>query len=143
MNVSDPTGQVAGMVMFPDDFEATRKVFEQTNQVVMTLEGRFNEGQFDPMGRSVAAMDSVIADAGSSGLKVLIEDAAALQSVANILENARQAVRVVGKGPVQLCLIHPELPGEVEIDAGDDFPVNPQIKGALKSLSGVVDVQEV
>jgi DNA polymerase-3 subunit alpha len=143
MNVSDPTGQVAGMVMFPDDFEATRKVFEQTNQVVMTLEGRFNEGQFDPMGRSVAAMDTVIADAGSSGLKVLIEDAAALQSVANILEKAREAVRGSGKGPVQLCLIHPELPGEVEIDAGDDFPVNPQIKGALKSLAGVVDVQEV
>ncbi len=118
-------------------------VCSRTNQVVMTLEGRFNEGQFDPMGRSVAAMDSVIADAGSSGLQVLIEDAAALPGVANILQNARPAVRVVGKGPVQLCLIHPELPGEVEIDAGDDFPVNPQIKGALKSLSGVVDVQEV
>jgi DNA polymerase-3 subunit alpha len=143
MNISDPTGQVSGMVMFPEDFEATRRVFDQTNQVVMTLEARFNEGQFDPMGRSVAAMDTVIADAGSSGLKVLIEDVAAIQSVANILENARDAVRGGGKGPIQLCLMHPELPGEVEIDAGDDFPVNPQIKGALKSLNGVLDVQEV
>jgi len=62
MNISDPTGQVAGMVMFCDDFEATRKVFETTDHVVMTLEARFNEGQFDPMGRSVAPMDGVVAD---------------------------------------------------------------------------------
>jgi DNA polymerase-3 subunit alpha len=35
------------------------------------------------------------------------------------------------------------LPGEVEIDAGRDFPVTPQIKGAIKSLAGVVQVEEV
>ena len=31
---------------------------------------------------------------------------------------------------------------EVEIDLGDDFPVNPQIKGALRSLGGVIEVQD-
>ncbi|WP_319826048.1 DNA polymerase III subunit alpha [Thalassovita sp.] len=143
MNISDPTGQVSGMVMFPEDFDATRRVFDQTNQVVMTLEARFNEGQFDPMGRSVAAMDTVIADAGSSGLKILIEDAAAIQSVANVFERAKEAVKGAGRGPVSLCLIHPDLPGEVDIDAGVDFPVNPQIKGAIKSLPGVLGVEEI
>ncbi|MEK6215713.1 MAG: DNA polymerase III subunit alpha, partial [Boseongicola sp.] len=29
MNISDPTGQVSGMALFPDDFEAVRKVFEE------------------------------------------------------------------------------------------------------------------
>ena len=37
----------------------------------------------------------------------------------------------------------PALPGEVEIDLGQDFPVNPQIKGALRSLEGVMEVEEV
>jgi DNA polymerase-3 subunit alpha len=37
----------------------------------------------------------------------------------------------------------PALPGEVDIDLGQDFPVNPQIKGALRSLSGVMEVEEV
>ena len=34
-------------------------------------------------------------------------------------------------------------PGETEIDTGQDFPLNPQIKGAIRSLPGVMEVQEV
>jgi DNA polymerase-3 subunit alpha len=37
----------------------------------------------------------------------------------------------------------PSLPGEVELTAGRDFPISPQIKGAIKSLSGVVEVQDI
>ena len=33
------------------------------------------------------------------------------------------------------------LPGEVELRAGAEFPVNPQIKGAIKSLT-VMDVHD-
>jgi len=40
-------------------------------------------------------------------------------------------------------LLDPTLPGEVEMDVGRDYPVNPQIKGAIKSLSGVLEVEEV
>ena len=48
-----------------------------------------------------------------------------------------------GRGPIYFCLMDPALPGEVEIDLGQDFPVNPKIKGALRSLSGVIEVEEV
>ncbi|MCM2563651.1 DNA polymerase III subunit alpha [Lutimaribacter sp. EGI FJ00015] len=143
MNISDPTGQVPGMVMFCDDFEATRKVFEQTNQVVMTLEARFNEGQFDPMGRSVAPMDGIVADAGAAGLRIFIDDPGAIVQVDNVLAKAAETVRGAGKGPIHFCLMGPDLPGEVEIDTGAEYPVNPQIKGAIRSLAGVLEVQEV
>ena len=66
MNISDPTGQVSGMALFPEDFDTCRKVFDQTNHVVMSLEARFNEGQFDPVARSVAPMEGVVADAGGT-----------------------------------------------------------------------------
>jgi len=39
--------------------------------------------------------------------------------------------------------MHPDLPGEVDVFLGEDFPVNPQIKGALKSLDGVLMVEDV
>jgi DNA polymerase-3 subunit alpha len=39
--------------------------------------------------------------------------------------------------------MNPELPGEVDIDLGQDFPVTPQIKGAIKSLGGVLEVEEI
>jgi DNA polymerase-3 subunit alpha len=35
------------------------------------------------------------------------------------------------------------LPGEVEIDLGENFPINPQIRGAIKSLNGVVEIEEI
>ena len=143
MTISDPTGQVSGMVLFADDFEATRRVLEQTNQVVMTLEARFNEGQFDPVGRSVAPMDAVVADAGSSGLRILIEDAQAVAPVASVLDGAAQSVKSAGRGPVLFCLMDPTLPGEVEIDTGREYPLTPQVRSAIKSLAGVMAVEEV
>ena len=40
-------------------------------------------------------------------------------------------------------LVDQGLPGEVEMDAGQEFAVNPQIKGAIKSLDGVWDVEDI
>ena len=143
MNISDPTSQVSGIAMFCDDFDAVRRVFDQTHQVVITLEARFNEGQFDPVGRSVVAMDGVVAEAGATGLRIFIEDAAAIPSVASVLGQAAETMRGVPRGPVMFCLMDPALPGETEIDTGQDFPLNPQIKGAIRSLTGVMEVQEI
>ena len=36
-----------------------------------------------------------------------------------------------------------QLPGEVEVQLAMDYPVTPQIKGAIKSLGGVVTVEDV
>jgi len=143
MNISDPTGQVAGIALFPDDADAVRAVFDKGTQVVMTLEAKFNEGQFDPIGRSVAPIDAVVADAGVSGLRIMIDEPDAAQTVAALLAHAAQAAVTAGKGPVQLRLFHPTLPGEVDLDTGMTYPVTPQIKGALKSLDGVLGVEEI
>jgi DNA polymerase-3 subunit alpha len=36
-----------------------------------------------------------------------------------------------------------DLPGEVEIDLESDFPITPEIKGALKSLGGIMAVEDM
>ena len=143
MNISDPTGQATGIALFSEDFEASRAVFDQTMQVVMTLEARFNEGQFDPVGRSVGPMDAIVADAGSSGLRIHIDDASAVASVAGLLERMAAEKRIRTAGPVLFCISNRNTGEEVEISTGRDFPVNPQIKGAIKSMAGVVLVEEV
>ena len=143
MNISDPTGQVAGIALFPDDADRVRAVFDKTTQVVMTLEAKFNEGQFDPVGRSVAPIDSVVADAGASGLRIMIDEPSAAQTVADLLAHASAAATTAGRGPILLRLFNPSLPGEVDMDTGMEFPVTPQIKGALKSLDGVLSVEEI
>ena len=70
-------------------------------------------------------------------------EAAAAATVAHLLADAAQKARGARPGSVSLCLMDPTLPGEVEVDIGDMFPLNPQIKGTLKSLPGVLSVEEL
>ena len=55
---------------------------------------------------------------------------------------AREGAAVRSRGPISLLLLHPELPGEVEIALPEPYPMTPQIVGALKTLPGVVHVEE-
>ncbi|WP_417606639.1 DNA polymerase III subunit alpha [Primorskyibacter flagellatus] len=146
MNISDPTGQLAGIAMFAreeKDLNAARQVFESTDKVIVTLEARFNDGQFDPTIRSAAKMDDMVIDAGSAGLRIFVEEAVAIAAVAQVLENASGQMERAARGPIQLCLMDAGLPGEVEIDLERQFPITPEIKGAIKSLGGVMAVEEL
>ncbi len=146
MNISDPTGQVSGMALFPDDFEAVRKVFDQTTQVIMTLEARFNEGQFDPIARSVAPIDSVVSAEAAAGLNVMVDDADAGVLIHSVLDRFREDGAIKSKGPIRVTVLSVPLggvPQDVPLELGDGWPVSPQIKGALKSLPGVVTVEEM
>jgi DNA polymerase-3 subunit alpha len=142
VQLSDPTGQYE-VTMFSDTLEACRDYLETGAQVVLQAEATMESDQLKLLARSVSPIDTAVADAGSSGLRVFIEEEEAVGTVASLLEKAaREGVRG-GRGPVYFCLMGHGLPGEVEIDLGQDFPVNPQIKGALRSLGGVLEVEEV
>ncbi|ALI56907.1 DNA polymerase III subunit alpha [Celeribacter marinus] len=145
MNISDSTGQLAGIAMFArkdDELNAARAVFESTDKVVVTLEGRFNDGQFDPTIRAVAPMDTVVADAGAAGLKVFCDDAAAIISVSELLTRVTREAKHPPKGVLSFCLMAPDLPGEVDIEIDQPFVISPEVKGAIKSIDGVVMVED-
>ncbi len=147
MNISDPTGQVTGMALFPEDFESVRQVFDKTEQVVMTLEARFNEGQFDPVARAVAPIDGLVADDLSAGLNVLIDAPDAAETVHSVLSRFRDDKSVRTNGPVRITALSVALPDgaaqDIPVDIGEGWPVSPQIRRALKSLPGVVAVEEL
>jgi DNA polymerase-3 subunit alpha len=143
MDISDPTGQVSGMALFPEDFDAVRKVFDLTNQVILTLEVRGTEGQFDPVARSAAPMEAVVADAGAAGLRIHVAEAQAIQSVRSLLDRMAAELKKSARGPVQFCVADPATGVEYDIDTGQDFPLTPQIRGAIKAMGGVVLVEEV
>ncbi|WP_368185075.1 DNA polymerase III subunit alpha [Aestuariibius sp. HNIBRBA575] len=142
VQLSDPTGQYE-VTMFSDTLEQAREHLESGNQVVLSVEANMESDQLKLLGRSVSPIDNAVAEAGSSALKIFVEEEAVLEPIAEILTNATRDQVRGGRGPITLCLMHSDLPGEVELDLGREFPVNPQIKGALRSLAGVLDVQEV
>ena len=141
VQLSDPTGQYE-VTLFSDTLEAGREYLETGAQVVLQCEATMEADQLKLLGRSVAPIDNVVADVGSAGLRVFLDGPEAIGSVASILETAKRDGVRAAKGPVYFCLMSDDLPGEVELDLGDDFPVNPQIKGALRSLRGVIEVED-
>ena len=84
-----------------------------------------------------------MAQAGGAGLRIYLDTPLAIEPVATVLREAARASKRGAKGPISFCLLDDSLPGEVDMDLGQDFPVTPQIKGALKSLEGVLMVEDL
>ncbi len=142
VQLSDPTGQYE-VTMFSDTLDASREYLDAGSQVVIQVEATLEADQLKLLGRSVAPIDTVVQDAGSVGLRIFVEEPAAVDHVASVLERAVKDKIKGGRGPIYINLLDVSLPGEVEIDCGADYPVTPQIKGALRSLVGVIEVEEV
>jgi len=140
VQLSDTTGSYE-VTVFSDTLEAARAHLEPGVMVVLTVEATMEEDQLKLLARAAQPADAVVADAGASGLRIFVEAPEAVPSVAAVLENAADTRG--GRGPVRFCLMDTGLPGEVEIAAGDSYPVSPQVKGAIKSLPGVVMVEEI
>ncbi len=140
--MSDTTGAYE-VTLFSETLEKAREHLETGAKVVVTVEATLEADQLKLLGRSVAPIDAVAADAGGMGLKVYVEAPEAVASVAAVLEGAQAVVRSGARGPVQFCLMDADLPGEVEVDLGQEFIVTPQIKGAIKSLNGVLEVEDL
>ncbi|MEO1705258.1 MAG: OB-fold nucleic acid binding domain-containing protein, partial [Pseudomonadota bacterium] len=142
VQLSDPTGAYE-VTMFSDTLEIAREHLESGSKVVVQVEATMEADQLKLLGRSVTPIDNAVAQAGASGLKVFVEDEMAVPSVAHVFAALPDKSKRGAKGPLRFCLLNPDLPGEVELDLGDGFPVSPEVKSALKSLPGVLMVEEL
>jgi len=141
VQLSDPTGQYE-VTMFSDTLELARDHLETGNQVVIGVEATMESEQLKLLGRSVTPADMAVAHAGSSGLRVFVDEIAAIPTVSEILNNAVRDGVQGGRGPITFTIDDIEL-GEIDVELDQEFPVTPQIKGALRSLGGVIEVQEI
>ncbi|NDV52088.1 MULTISPECIES: DNA polymerase III subunit alpha [unclassified Salipiger] len=139
--LSDPTGAYE-VTLFSETLEKSREFLETGSKVVITVEATMESDQLKLLARSVGPVEQVVAGAGATGLKIWIEGASAINQIASVLSRAAEQMPKAGRGPVRLCLADHGLPGEVEMDLQQDFPVTPEIKGAVKSLGGVLAVED-
>ncbi|WP_282093399.1 DNA polymerase III subunit alpha [Epibacterium ulvae] len=140
--LSDPSGAFE-VTLFSEVLEKSREFLDTGSKVVITAEATMESDQLKLLIRSVGPVDAAIADAGRSSLRLYLDDASAVPTIARVLEDAKAAARSASPGEIYVYLQDPKLPGDVEMDLGQMFPINPQIKGALKSLDGVLDVEEI
>ncbi|MEM9854471.1 MAG: OB-fold nucleic acid binding domain-containing protein, partial [Pseudomonadota bacterium] len=142
VQLSDPTGAYE-VTMFSEALEAAREHLESGTKIEMQVEASMEADQLKLLGRAVRPLDAAVAQAGAAGFKIFLEDGEAVPSVASVFEGLKADAGRGAKGAIRFCLLDPGLPGEVELELEGKFPVSPQVKSALKSLPGVLSVEEL
>jgi DNA polymerase-3 subunit alpha len=155
MGLSDPTGHFEA-VLFSEGLAQYRDVLEPGAAVLLQL-GAELQGE-DVRARVLHAepLDDAAAKT-QKGLRIFVRDTKPLDSIArrlNMPEPAASGGAVKGSpsktptapggadGDVSLVIML-DLETEVEMKLPGRFKVSPQIAGAIKAVSGVVDVQTV
>ncbi len=141
VQLSDPTG-LYEVTVFSDTLEAGRQYLEAGSNVVLTVEATMEAETLKLLARGVQPVDAVVADAGAAGLRVHVEDAGTIKTVASVLARYQQGP-ARSRGPLWFCVTDRDKGQEYEIETGAEFAITPQIRGAVKSLDGVVMVEEL
>ncbi len=130
---SDPTGQFETIV-FSDTLNAVRELLEPGKAVIARVEADLDGEDIKLRLQGLEILDKAAA-AIVQGIEIFVRGSAPLESIARRLSPG-------GRAPVRLTLLL-EHGREVEIGLGSKFAITPQIKGAIKAISGVLDVQDL
>jgi DNA polymerase-3 subunit alpha len=149
IGLSDPTGHFEA-VLFSEGLAQYRDVLEPGTAVLLQL-GAELQGE-DVRARVLHAepLDDAAAKT-QKGLRIFVRDTKPLESIARRLQmpdpgpqdgaiRTPQLRSSAADGDVSLVMML-DLETEVELKLPGRFKVSPQIAGAIKAVSGVVDVQ--
>ena len=137
VSLSDPTG-LYEVTVFSDTLEAARDVLEPGMNVVLTVEANLEGETLKLLARAAQPIDQVAAEAGAQALRIHVNRAEAIPSIAALL------ARVEGRNRAQITLCVADDRGrEIDVTLPRPFPVTPQIRGAIKSMQGVVMIEDM
>ncbi|MGK2739884.1 DNA polymerase III subunit alpha [Tepidicaulis sp. LMO-SS28] len=132
VTLSDATGQF-DMVVFSEALNQAGDLLDPGQAVVVNVEIDREGDDVRLRAQSVRAIDAVAADT-AAGLKIFLDSAEPLAAVKSRLGER-------GRGAVSLVLMADGQ--EVEMALKDRFHVTPAIRGAIRSIPGVVEVQDI
>ena len=130
---SDPTGQFE-TVVFADTLNQFREMLEPGRAVIVKVEADVEGEDVKLRLQSLEPLDKAAASV-VQGIQIYLRDAGPMASIAKRLQQG-------GRAPARVTLLLAEG-REVEIGLGSKFAITPQVKGAIKAIQGVVDVQDL
>jgi DNA polymerase-3 subunit alpha len=141
VQLSDPTG-LYEVTVFSDVLEAARDLLDTGSNVVITVEATLEGETLKLLARAVQPIDAVAAEAGGAALRIHLDRAEAAASVASLLARvAADGGRA--RGSITICVPDTETGREIDVLLPRAWPVSPQVKGALRAMTGVVLVEEL
>ena len=141
VQLSDPTG-LYEVSLFSEALAEYRGLLESGQNVVLNVEAGYNDGQLRLNARKVQTVEGFMGDVSIKGLRIFVDEAAALESVAARLGDLSGAGARGSQGAVHLVLRAPDLDGDVELALKDSYPLNLQMKSAFKGIAGVLGIEE-
>ncbi len=139
---SDPTG-LFEVRLWEEVLVKSRDLLEPGQNVVMKVEATLEGETLRLLAHSVVPVDSVAADAGGMALRLFIDAPDAVTSVHSVLQRMADGKGARGKGPITFTVPDPATGREIDVTPAREWPLTPAIRSALKSLPGVVAVEDV
>ena len=137
VQLSDPTG-LYEVTVFSDTLEAARDHLEPGMNVVLTVEANLDGETLKLLARAAQPIDQVASEAGAQALRIHLNRAEAVPSIALLL------AKIEGKNRAQITLCVPDAQGrEIDLTLAEPYPVTPQIRGAIKAMQGVVLIEDI
>ncbi|HRK70933.1 MAG TPA: DNA polymerase III subunit alpha [Micropepsaceae bacterium] len=130
---SDVTGLYEA-VIFSDTLAQANELLQPGRAVVLNAVAEWQEEELKLRAQTVHSLDKVASEA-EAGMRIFVDRTDALQSL-------KQLARDPGRGIISLVLM-PGDGSEVEVELPGRYAVTPRLRGAIRAVQGVVDVEEV
>ncbi len=134
VEISDPTGRFEAVV-FADVLTSSRHLLEPGKGVVVNVEVDQQGDDTKIRVQSVRDVDEVTSKS-AAGLRIFAEKPDAFEGI-------KKRLPPPGRGVISVVVLADTTSQEVEVQIPGGFSVTPQIKGAMKVIPGVLEVEEV
>lgn len=134
ITLSDSSG-LFEVMLFSEVLASCREMLEPNTPLLVTVEARIEEEQLKLTGQAVESLDKAAA-AAAAGLKIVIGDETPIGPLREIIAKEPR-----GKG--QVVLIARTGNREVEARLSGSYALTPALMAAVRSMTGVLDIQEI
>ena len=134
LTLSDASGQFEVMI-FSEVLNQARDLLEPNSALLVTVEARLEDDQVKMTGQQIESLDHAAAKA-SAGLKIFIRDPAPLTALKQLVEKEPR-----GRG--RIAVVAQTAEREVEAWLAGGFALSPGMIGVVRTIPGVVEVQEI
>ncbi|MEW5728731.1 MAG: DNA polymerase III subunit alpha [Pseudomonadota bacterium] len=134
LTLSDATGMFE-VTVFSETLAASRELLEAGGPLLLEVDAKLEDEQLRLTCQRISSLDQEAARA-AAGLKIFIRDDSPLPVLAQLVEKE-------ARGRNRIAIVSQIGSREVEIGLKQTIQISPSFMGALRSVSGVVEVEEI
>jgi DNA polymerase-3 subunit alpha len=134
VTLSDATGMFEA-TCFSEVLNASRDLFESGVPLLLEMDAKIEDDQVRLMCQHVFSLDAEVAKA-AAGIKISIRDPSPLPQLKSLIAGS-------AKGRIQVIIVSKLEDREVEAELKEKIQMNATFMSSLRSMPGIVEVEEI